>query len=547
MAGVVIQVPGKGRCALDKTHPEITLGRGTDNAFVLEDGMLSRHHARFFLKEDTAWIEDLESRHGTFLNGRRVGAAEALKVGDRLLLGRTELRVLPPDHDPSRPSGAMLVENNPHPPEMTMMRPLAELLAKVEAPTAGAEPARWTEALRFIHEASMDLLKEPDTTAMLERMATRLHTFLRSERVAILLRKPDGALDLAAYAGRAQTAPFKMSRHLAATVMERREAVLLRDPALDSGFQSQSLVLSQISSAMATPMALDDEVAGLIYADARVPREAFTEDDVRLMSSLAHFAAAKLKQARLQSEVAHKRKLEEEMALARRIQERLMPVLPSELPGFDLASLHEPSRQVSGDLYGHFPGPAGSEWLWVADVSGKGVGPGLLMATMQAYLDAWADSSTEPGPLADRLSRTLARHTDRNRFITAFLIRVEPDGTVHYCNAGHNPAVLRRADGSIEQLESQGMPLALFADQPHTQGRLKLAAGDLLAIFTDGITEAAPLEGDDFDVIGLQGVLDRHAGVPLPQLVLRIQEALAEHTQGAPLADDRTLLLIRRR
>lgn len=541
MGGLVIQVPGKGRCVLDAAQPEVTVGRGTGNLLVLEDGMLSRHHARCFLKENHAFVEDLGSRHGTFLNGRRVEQATAMKEGDRLLVGRTEIRVLPPDQDPTKPSGTVLVEDHPH-PQLTLVRPLSELFSQ-----AAPEASHWSKALDFLHDASLDLLKEGDPKVMLERMATGLHGFLKPHRVAILLRQPDGELELTAYAGKAQTEPFRISRSLVAKVLERQEAVLLRDPALDSAYQSASMVLSQISSAIVTPLALDGQVEGLLYADARVPRDPFTEEDLRLVSSLAHMAAAKLQQTRLLSEVAHKRKMEEELALARRIQERLMPLLPEELPGFELASLHEPSRQVSGDLYGHFPGPGGSAWLWVADVSGKGLGPGLLMATMQAYLDAWADTTADPGPLADRLSHTLARHTTRNRYITAFLLRAEADGTVHYCNAGHNPGLLRRADGTMEQLESQGMPLALFPEQPHGGASLHLEPGDLLAIFTDGITEAAPVDGEDFDLTGLEGVLNRHARAPLPELITRISEALHEHTQGGPLADDRTLVLIRRR
>jgi serine phosphatase RsbU (regulator of sigma subunit) len=540
MGSLIILVPGKARHALDAAHPELTVGRGAGNTLTLEDGMLSRHHARCFLQGAGAWVEDLGSRHGTFLNGKRVEGRLPLKEGDHLLMGRTELRLLPPDLDPSRPSGALLVEDNPHPAQLTIARPLAELLSPREA-------GRWVEALGFIHDASLDLLKEADAGAMLERMAARLHAFLKPQRVAILLRRADGELDLAAYAGRPQAEPFRISRSLAAAVMERHESVLLRDPALDRGLQSASLVISQVSSAIATPLALDETVEGLLYVDARIPREPFTEDDLRLVSSLAHLAAAKLQQVRLLAEVAHKRKMEEELSLARRIQERLMPLLPSDLPGFELAALHEPSRQVSGDLYGHFPGPGGSAWLWVADVSGKGLGPGLLMATLQAYLDAWADTSAEPGPLADRLSRTLARHTTRNRYITAFLLRASADGSVQYSNAGHNPGLLRRADGRVEELESQGMPLALFPDQPHGQGAIRLEPGDLLAVFTDGITEAAAADGPDFELEGLRGVLDRHAGAPLRELIARIQEALMEHTLAAPAADDRTLLLLRRR
>ena len=542
MGGVVIQVPGKARCALDASQPEITVGRGAGNSLVLEDGLLSRHHARCFLDGGAAFVEDLGSRHGTYLNGKRLEARSALREGDALVMGRTELRILPPDEAHTKPSEALLVEDHPHPPQMTMAMPMDKLL------TGGASTkGQWEEALRFIHEASLDLLRESDPAAMLGRMATRLQDFLLPLRVAVLLRRPDGDLDLAAYAGKPQTEPFRISRKLAASVIERREAVLLRDPALDSGMQSASIVMSEISSAIATPLAVDDRVEGLLYVDARLPREPFQEDDLRLVSSLAHLAAAKLQQVRLLSEVAHKRKMEEELSLARRIQQRLMPLLPSELPGFELAALHEASRQVSGDLYGHFPGPEGSAWLWVADVSGKGLGPGLLMATMQAYLDAWADSSLEPGPLADKLSLTLSRHTDRNRYITAFLLRAAGDGTLRYCNAGHNPALLLRADGTLSQLESQGMPLALFPDQLHGQGVLSMGPGDLLAIFTDGITEAAPVGGEDFDVPGLESVLRKHAKEPLPALVARIAEALMEHTQGAPLADDRTLLILRRR
>ena len=542
MGGVVIQVPGKARCVLNAAQPELTVGRGAGNSLILEDGMLSRHHARCFLRGSGVFVEDLGSRHGTYLNGKRLESPSALREGDSLLMGRTELRVLPPDEEHTKPSEALLVEDHPHPPQMTMAMSMEKLL------TGGTSTAgRWEEALRFIHDASLDLMKESDPAAMLSRMATRLQEFLLPYRVAVLLRRPDGDLDLAAYAGKAQTEPFRMSRKLAASVIERREAVLLRDPALDSGMQSASIVMSEICSAIATPLAVEDRVEGLIYVDAKLPREPFQEDDLRLVSSLAHLAAAKLQQVRLLSEVAHKKKMEEELSLARRIQQRLMPLLPSDLPGFELAALHEASRQVSGDLYGHFPGPEGSAWLWVADVSGKGLGPGLLMATMQAYLDAWADTATDPGPLADRLSRTLSRHTERNRFITAFLLRASADGTIQYCNAGHNPGLLLRADGSLSELESQGMPLALFPDQPHGQAELRLEPGDLLAIFTDGITEAAPIGGEDFDVPGLETVLRRHARDPLTDLAARIAEALMEHTQGAPLADDRTLLLLRRR
>ena len=147
----------------------------------------------------------------------------------------------------------------------------------------------------------------------------------------------------------------------------------------------------------------------------------------------------------MREEAMARKKVDQELDLARHIQQGLLPGFPPDIPGFELHGTNLPSRQVSGDLFGWWLRGDG-KWLFcLADVSGKGLGPGLLMASLQATLEAWTERDLSTSELAFQLSRNLARHTDGRRFVTAFLALLDPaTGTLTYTNAGHNPALLLR-------------------------------------------------------------------------------------------------------
>ena len=155
--------------------------------------------------------------------------------------------------------------------------------------------------------------------------------------------------------------------------------------------------------------------------------------------------------------------MDREFALAREIQQRLLPEDPPPLPGYELHGSNVASRQVSGDYFDFRPRNDGKIYMTIADVCGKGVGPALLMASLQASFHAWADEGVPVAEMTGRLSEAISRRTGPDRFITFFLLILDPaSGEVEYTNAGHNPGLLLHADGSIEELGSHGLPLALF-------------------------------------------------------------------------------------
>jgi len=243
-----------------------------------------------------------------------------------------------------------------------------------------------------------------------------------------------------------------------------------------------------------------------------------------------------------------RKKMDQELDLARHIQQGLLPGFPPDIPGYEIHGTNLPSRQVSGDLFGWWPRNDGLWLFCLADVSGKGLGPGLLMASLQATLEAWTERDLSTADLAFQLSRVLARHTDGRRFITAFLILLDPQtGVLTFTNAGHNPALLIHPGGSFETLESQGLPLALLPGQPYGEATLQMEPGDLLAVYTDGITEATNPAGEDYGPAALTSVLVTGRQDPLMTLDAALLGELDRFTQGAPYLDDRTLLILRRR
>jgi sigma-B regulation protein RsbU (phosphoserine phosphatase) len=243
-----------------------------------------------------------------------------------------------------------------------------------------------------------------------------------------------------------------------------------------------------------------------------------------------------------------RKKVDQELDLARHIQQGLLPGFPPEIKGYEVHGNNLPSRQVSGDLFGWWP-RADGRWLFcLADVSGKGLGPGLLMASLQATLEAWTERELSTADLAFQLSRMLARRTDGRRFVTAFLALLDPlTGKVTYTNAGHNPALFIHPDGTVEALEAQGLPLAMLPGKAYAEATLQLDPEDLLVGYTDGITEAANPQDEEFGQDALTNLLLAHRQESLMAIDAALLGELDRFTQGASYLDDRTLLMLRRR
>ncbi|HEX6203289.1 MAG TPA: SpoIIE family protein phosphatase [Thermoanaerobaculia bacterium] len=525
----------------------VVVGRSLGCDLVLADAFLSRQHARLWRQADGWWIEDLGSRNGTRVNGEAVGAARRLFPGDVIEMSASALTVegggetvLPAAADDDLDLG-----------DATYFRSAAELLrADQSAAEAPADFGRYAERLRLVNEVHRDLGRPMELDELLERLLDRVFDHLRPERGAIYLRRPDGSYHAAARRATAGGPSEALtSSSLVREVAEKGLAALVLDARTDARFAAaQSMLDLGVRSLVAAPLLDGDGSLGMIVLDSRLGVRQFTEGDMELLVSIAAAAALRIRNIALAEEAAERRRMAAELELARRIQMALLPDALPEVPGWRLHAGNVPSRGVSGDFYQVVPRAEGREVvLVVADVSGKGMAASLLTASLEALLATPLEEGLPPDQMAARVSRLLYRRTPPEKYATAFLAIVEPaTGAVAYTSAGHNPGLVARADGEVERLTVGGPPLGLLAEAPYRVGRVEMAAGDTLLLYTDGIVEAVDPDDVEYGLGRLEGLLAARRSEEPAALAAAIEADVEAFVRGVPIADDRTVVIARR-
>jgi sigma-B regulation protein RsbU (phosphoserine phosphatase) len=245
-------------------------------------------------------------------------------------------------------------------------------------------------------------------------------------------------------------------------------------------------------------------------------------------------------------EVADRLSLKNDLEIAREIQKAMLPPGRFRAPGADVAGFSRPANTVGGDFYEILPLGDGRLVMAVGDVAGKGSPAALLMALLLAMMRTLNDERLEPAELIARLNVQVCRQAPGSRFITLFYAVFDMNtGSLTYVNAGHTPALLLRTRGEIGRLHEGGVALGLFEQSTYTAGRTSMQPGDLLAVYSDGITEAENPEGRPFDERGLEDVLTAERRNNIAAIGSAVAKAVEVHTADTRLADDLTLLLLR--
>ncbi len=237
--------------------------------------------------------------------------------------------------------------------------------------------------------------------------------------------------------------------------------------------------------------------------------------------------------------------LEREMNVAREVQRELLPRAVPRFEGLELAGVCRPAIAVGGDCYDYLEHADGRPGLVIADISGKGVPAALLMASLQASVRSLFHLAADPGQLHARLNDALCRSSSSSRYATAFVADFDPDTRrLTYSNAGHLPALIIRGEQTL-RCEEGGMPIGLFEGVTYKTGALTLVPGDLLALFTDGVSEAPAPDGEEFGAARLADLLRGHLDRPLDAILQAVLDALLDWSGPVPPHDDVTLVLAR--
>lgn len=399
-----------------------------------------------------------------------------------------------------------------------------------------------------------------DSKTVVQTVAQRIAESLHVDRIAVLLQR--GSLYRPAYAlGFSSPVP---AADLTPDTLTVRTLKTLREPSRVYFDDPQSWVqgtsdteretLRRLDAHVLLPLTLKNRMLGLISLGAKRSEAPYSRADLQLLSAVASQTGLALENAELtetiRREIAQRERLDRELEIAREVQQRLFPQKLPVIPGLELAGYCRPALVIGGDYYDFITLADNCLGVAVGDVSGKGIGAALMMASLQASLRAQARKpSANLAENIDHISRLIYEASSENRYATFFYAEYHAASRcLHYVNAGHNaPIILRAASspGEVVRLEEGGTVLGLFPEWTYHEGKILFHPGDLFIGFTDGITEAMTKKEDEFGETRLIRSVQACASLPAPEMINYIFRDVDAFTAGAPQHDDMTLVVVR--
>lgn len=517
----------------------VSIGRASECTIPIRDRYLSRKHAEIVAVGRNWVLKDLGSANGTYLNGERVEKDVRLNSGDRIRLGDTELVFVTTEQTTDR---FMSIADSAVQPSIAI--PAQEI-------DVGANEPVDVPRLQTLNALARELIEDRPLYELFGFIIDRVMDHLRPSRAAIALLG-EGANAFSHVEVRRSDENDKteltISHTLLDSLVKEKKALAFMDVKHDEHLSlSKSIAMQGIRSILCAPMIIGDNVEGVLYVDYIIAQRSISMEDVRLVAQIARFAAIKLETTRLREEAIEKRLMDEELHTASSIQRRLLPPAPAGIAGYTFVGTNQPSRTVSGDYYDFLVRPDGRIYFVIADVSGKGVPAGLMMAGLQVAFRIFAKSNPDPATLVTQLNASLHETLPRSKFVTLFLGRLDTaTGVVEFVNAGHTPPLWIRRAGTEEVLAGDIL-LGVMTAATYTNRKLTLEPGDSLVLFTDGVTEAQNLSGNDLGAAALVRAVRGLFGKTADAVASAIGEAVTAHVGDAEsLDDDVTLVVISR-
>jgi sigma-B regulation protein RsbU (phosphoserine phosphatase) len=302
-----------------------------------------------------------------------------------------------------------------------------------------------------------------------------------------------------------------------------------------------------VRSLISVPLIARSELVGTLTVFNKRDGKGFNEDDKRLLAIIGSQSAQVLENARLCEEEKQLALMREEMRLAAECQRSLLPKESPVIPGYEVAGVSSPAKIVGGDYYDFVALEDGRWAICVGDVSGKGIPASLLMANLQATIRGQLLVTPSASECVHRANKLLCRSSPDHRFVTFFLGILDPIAhRFDFCNGGHNPPFIATDEDLMVWLHAGGPPIGMFPDQSYEDDRAHLKNGDLLLIYSDGITEALNSDGEEFGESGLVKLAERHRQDP-PKTVLReVMDTIHQFTGMGMQGDDMTLVALKR-
>ncbi len=520
-----------GRRSIPIERPVLTFGRRSECDVRVTGADVSRQHAELLLRDGKVVLRDCESKFGTFVNGEKITERE-LRPGDAIGLGQTSDTSIVFAVGETGVSGEHLATS-----AATELRHMAALLEGLRAIGSGRV---LEEVLALVLDSAIEVTGAERGFIMLAN---------RDQQLELKLVRARGKLTLG---GRT----FETSRKIPETVFATGQQMIVEDLlGGDLANDHGGTVALGIRQVLCAPLRLMryvergeeealDRVIGVLYLDSR-ERGALRSATVQAaLETLSAEAALAIENARLYREALDKAKIEQELKVAAGIQQALLP--PGNHNGgfFQASAASVACRSVGGDFFDYVDLPSGGAGFILGDVSGKGSPAALLASAVLGMFSVEATYHIGAASPIARINAALFRRAVAAKFLTAFYCVLSPDGSLTYTNAGHNPPMVISSKG-LRRLETGGLVLGLFEGATFEEETVRLENGDLLLIYSDGVTEAMNIEGEEFGDDRLIECLSKLQTQPLQEILETLLTDVKAFAGEAVQNDDITMLLMR--
>jgi len=341
--------------------------------------------------------------------------------------------------------------------------------------------------------------------------------------------------------------PYRLDSQLTGWMIINKKSLLVNDIKTDQRFNITPDISVKIRSFLAVPLLTKGILTGIIGVFNKKDKMDFTGSDERLLSIIASQSASVIDNARLLEDHQALIALQEELKHAAQIQKNLLPKTLPELKDYQIYAINIPAKEVGGDYYDFIKIGENKIAFCLGDVSGKGLSAALLMANLQATLRSQIFFDLPCCETVQRANLLLNQSTDGTQFVTLFIGVIDlMSNKIKFCNAGHNYPILITADGNIKRLEEGGLLLGCLTESTYKEASVELNAGDLLCIFTDGISEAMNSDRVEFSEEKILDLVKEFSHLNPEQISRKILGSVRIHVDDEPQSDDITLLLIKR-
>ena len=515
-----------GRSPLTSTP--FRIGRQAGNELTLRDSRISRQQAQILAVNGTYVLEDMGSRHGTYVNGEKTLKHE-LQPKDRVDFGMADSYKL-----------LFLGEG----------ATIEELVERVEAPAPQHAGSRELYHLGVLLEVARTLGTGLSLEDVLTAVVDAAIQVTRTERGVLLLANEQQELQMIvardAQRGTLRPDQLQVSQSVVKRVAQTRRELIVSDTGEDGGMsQQESVARLELHTVIAIPVdklpvieTLDatistrqGELLGVLYLDSHVPSSAFSDLDREVLRTLAREAATVVENARLFASSRAKQRLDHEIEIASQIQKQLLPKALPNLPDVAVAGSTLSCHSVGGDCFDVIGLGGGRHGFFVGDVSGKGISAALLATLLQGVFFTTAAMDISLPGVFSRVNQYLCERSGEDRYATVFYGILDKMGRFEYVNAGHVPPLLKRKAGGLEGLGSANFPVGMFQEAEYQSARVQVEPGDFLVIYTDGVSEACNTQNELFEESRLRKIIEDFSGETVTQLGDAIREGMRAFTK----------------